>query len=131
MIVLDASAAFDYLLNDGPNGEWVRGVVDGEAELAAPHVIDLEVISVVRRRVLRRELTARRAGVALADFSDLALIRYPATEFLKEIWALRSSLTPYDAAYIVLAEALDEALVTTDVRLARSHGHRAKVVAPA
>ena len=129
-MVIDASAAFDYLVDDGPNGRWVREILEGEAELAAPHVIDLEVTSVLRRRVLRSELPPRRARDAIADFSDLALIRYPATDFLPEIWALRSSLNPYDASYVVLSEALLVPLVTTDVRLARSHGHTAAIVSP-
>jgi predicted nucleic acid-binding protein len=129
-MVLDASAAFDYLLEEGRNGEWVRQVVESEAELAAPHVIDLEVISILRRRVLRSELTARGARDAMIDFYDLTLVRYPSTDFLSRIWALRSSLNPYDAAYVVLSEVLAATLVTTDARLARSHGHKAEIIAP-
>jgi predicted nucleic acid-binding protein len=129
-MVLDASAAFDYLLEDGPSGDWVRDVVKDEAELAAPHVIDLELVSVLRRRVLRKELKPSRARDALLDFSALALVRYPMTAFLPRIWGLRSSLTPYDAAYVVLSEALAATLVTTDRRLARSPGHRAEIIAP-
>ena len=128
--MLDASAAFDYLLDKGANGEWARSIVDREAELGAPHLIDLEVVSALRRRVWRSELTPERARAAVADFSDLGLIRYPATTFLAEIWALRAALNPYDAAYVVLSEALAVPLVTTDARLARSHGHRAEIVAP-
>jgi predicted nucleic acid-binding protein len=129
-MVLDASAAFDYLLDAGPNGNWVRELVGGEAELAAPHLIDLELVSALRRRVLRRELTLPRARDALSDFTDVALIRYPATEFLPSIWAMRASLNPYDAAYVVLSEALGVPLLTTDESLSRSHGHRAEIIAP-
>ena len=75
-----------------------------EEELAAPHLIDLEVSSGLRQRVLRTELGARRADEALRDFSDLPLIRYPATELMPRIWALVATRTSYDAAYVVLGE---------------------------
>ena len=94
-------------------------------------MIDLELASALRRRVDRGEVSVPRANAAFADFADLALVRYPATEFLTRIWALRSTLTPYDAAYVVLSEALDAKLITTDARLARSHGHRAEIISPA
>ena len=128
--MLDASAAFDYLLAGEPDGEWVRRLVEGEAELAAPHVIDLEFTSALRRRVDRGEVSVARANAAFTDFADLALSRYTATELLPRIWVLRSALTPYDAAYVALSEALEVKLVTTDSRLARSHGHGAEIVSP-
>ena len=129
-MVLDASAALDYLLEQGVAGQWARRVVETEAELAAPHLLDLELTSGLRRRVQRSELSSARARKALEDFRDLALTRYPATGFLPQIWALRSSLTPYDAAYVVLSEALGVPLATTDLHLARSHGHRAEIITP-
>ena len=130
MIVLDASAAIDYLIEQRPYAEWVREHVAREADFAAPHLIDLEVTSGLRRAVARSDLSERRARAALGDFAEFALGRYPLTQLLSRIWALRSSLTPYDAAYVVLSEALDAPLLTTDARLARSHGHRAEILAP-
>jgi predicted nucleic acid-binding protein len=38
------------------------------------------------------------------------------------VWALRDNLTPYDGAYVALAETLDCPLVTSDERLARASG---------
>jgi predicted nucleic acid-binding protein len=108
----------------------VRDTIQDEAEVASPHVIELEVLSSLRRRVARREVTRRQAADAISDFADLALVRYPVTNLLQRIWDLRSTLTPYDAAYVVLSEALGLNLVTTDARLARSHGHKAKIVWP-
>ena len=49
---------------------------------------------------------------------------------MPRIWALVATLTSYDAAYVVLGEALPAALVTTDARLARSHGHTAEIITP-
>ena len=129
-MILDASAAVDFLVEAGPRGGWVRDLVAPEAEFAAPHLIDVEVASALRKAVARHDLTERRAREALTDFRDFALTRYALTGLLERIWALRASLTPYDAAYVVLAEALDDRLVTTDARLARSRGHRAEIIAP-
>lgn len=129
MIVLDASAAVDFLIAAGAEGIWARDAIRSEPEVAAPHLIDLEVVSSLRRRLMQREVSRTRAEAALVDFRDLELVRYPVTTLIGRIWALRAHLTPYDASYIVLSEALAVPLVTTDARLARSHGHRAQIVA--
>jgi predicted nucleic acid-binding protein len=128
LIVLDASAVVDYLVDAGERGEWVRDTIKDELSVSAPHLIDVEVLSALRKRLEGKELSRRRAEDAIADFRDLALIRYPATPLLDRIWELRSTLTAYDAAYVSLSEALGTALVTTDVRLGRSHGHVADIV---
>jgi len=129
LIILDASAAIDYLVDGGERGEWVRERVVDESNVAAPHVIDLEVVSGLRQLLERDEVTLRQAANALADFVDLDVVRYPVTVLLDRIWQLRTVLTPYDAAYVTLGEALGSPLLTTDSRLARAHGHRAAVVA--
>lgn len=128
MIVLDASAAVDYLIDGGEGGDWVRRTIEDEADVAAPHLIDLEVLSSLRKREARKEVTRRRAIEAISDFRDLAVARYPVTDLIERIWELRLTLTPYDAAYVTLSEALGVALITTDERLARSHGHKAEIV---
>lgn len=129
MIVLDASATVEYLTEPAAVGEWVRTRVEEEDEIAAPHLLDVEVVSAIRKRLTRKDLTNAAAENALADFLDLAITRYPMTEFLPRLWDLRRTLTPYDASYVALAEALPAPLVTTDMRLARSRSHRAEVVA--
>ena len=129
MIVLDASAAIDYLVDGGERGEWVRERLPRGASIAAPHVIDLEVVSGLRRLLASADLTRRQAENGLADFAELNVTRYPVTIFLDRIWRLRTVLTPYDAAYVTLGEVLGWPLLTTDTRLARAHGHRAAVLA--
>jgi len=81
----------------------------------------------MRRLVMQRSVTIERAEEALRDFAAIAIVRYPAGGLTDRIWQLRLNMTVFDAAYIALAEALDIPLVTTDARLARAPGHRAKV----
>lgn len=95
------------------------------------HVIDMayaEVLSALRQKALRAELTVERADLALGSLAQLRLRRHSVRPLLSRIWELRSTQSAYDAAYVALAEALDAPLVTTDGRLARSTGHRAEVV---
>jgi predicted nucleic acid-binding protein len=68
----------------------------GESEVAAPDLVDLEVLSSLRKSVARGDVTEGQADDALVDFGDLALVRYPATNLNERIWELRSILTPYD-----------------------------------
>ena len=121
MIVVDASVLAVALGDDGIDGRRARDRLADET-LAAPELIDLEVASVWRRQVAARLMTARRAGEAVSDLTDLPLRRSSHQPLLGRIWRLRHVVTPYDAAYVALAEALDVTLVTADARLARASG---------
>jgi len=129
VIVLDASAAVDVILELGPEGEWVASELAGAESLHAPHLIDSEVASALRKLTLAGEISARRGTAALRHFLDLRLIRYPAEPLLPRICQLRHSLTAYDATYITLAESLGAPLLTTDRGIGGSRGHRAVVSA--
>ena len=127
MIVVDASAVLEVLLNTGKgNAVAERLFADGET-LHVPHVLDLEVAQVLRRYAVGGHLDADRGGQALEDLLSFPLNRYPHDIFLPRIWELRQNVTAYDAAYITLAEALDAPLITTDLRLASSIGHDVKI----
>ena len=121
MIVVDASVLAVALGDDGTDGRLARDCLANET-LAAPELIDLEVVSVWRRQVTAKLLTARRAAAALSDLEVLPLQRSSHRQLLGRIWALRHAATAYDAAYVALAEALDVVLVTADARLARAPG---------
>jgi predicted nucleic acid-binding protein len=82
---------------------------------------------VVRRCAASNEIDVERGRVALADFIDLPMHRYPHDFRLPRAWDLRNNLTPYDAMYVALAEALDAPLLTRDKRLAASAGHHARI----
>lgn len=130
MIVVDASAVVDLLLDRGAKGDWVRGELKGQDQLHAPQLIDYEAVAVTRKKVLRSEIPAERGRGAIHDFAGLRIRRYPPRAFLSRALELRDSVTAYDAFYVALAEALDCPLVTSDLRLARSHGHDAEIRSP-
>ena len=117
MIVLDASAALELLLN-GSRAEGVaeRTFADGES-LHAPHLIDVEIAQVLRRLVRHSEIDPSRATEAFADLRDLALTRYPHQMLLDGIWTLRDNVSAYDAAYVVLSLELGATLLTCDRKL--------------
>jgi predicted nucleic acid-binding protein len=121
VLVVDASALVVALADDGPDGDLVRVRLRGES-LAAPELVDLEVVSVLRKQLAIGALDRRRAGLALTDLADLPLRRAPHLPLLARCWELRENLTVYDAAYVALAEALDVPLVTADTRLGRAPG---------
>ena len=127
MIVIDASALIEVLLNTAASGRVSERLFDRTDTLHAPHLLDLEVAQVLRRYTLSGEMSVERSEQALEDLADLPLSRYPHDIFLRRIWSLRRNLTAYDAAYLALAEALDAPLITRDAALARVPGHRARV----
>ena len=126
MIVVDASILAPALADDNSDGEAARAGLRGQT-LAAPELIDLEIASVWRRQVMAGQLVARRADLALADLLALPLQRIAHRQLLIRCWELRHNLTPYDAAYVALAELLDVVLVTGDRRLSRSPNVRCRV----
>jgi predicted nucleic acid-binding protein len=102
LIIVDASLIAPALADDGADGERARSRLRGE-QLMAPEVLDLEVVSVIRKALLGGALNRRRAGLALADLLDLDLERVSHRPMLARIWELRQNLAPYDAAYVALA----------------------------
>jgi predicted nucleic acid-binding protein len=129
MLVIDASAVTDLLLGEPPAELVERYVVDHGHDLHAPHVLDLEVVSALKRVASFADVPAERADEALVDLLDLHVERYSHHAFVPRIWELRHNLSPYDASYLALAEALSDwgaPLLTTDARFARAaqkHSH--------
>jgi predicted nucleic acid-binding protein len=121
VIVVDASVLAVALADDGRDGDRARDRLAADT-LAAPELVDLEVISVLRRQVAAGRLWARRAAQAITDLADLPIQRLSHRPLIDRIWQLRHVATPYDAAYVSLAEALAAVLVTADGRLARAPG---------
>lgn len=126
MIVIDASVLAPALADDGADGDRVRDRLRGE-RLVAPELIDLEVVSAMRRAARAGRLDDRRSGQALTDLAALPMRRVSHLSLLPRIWDLRDNLTAYDAAYVALAEALTASLLTADGRLGRASGIRCEV----
>jgi predicted nucleic acid-binding protein len=118
VIVLDASAAIDWLLQTAVGQRIERRIYARGESLHAPHLIDLEVAQVLRRLVREAAVSAQRADQALDDLLSLRITRYPHFVFLPHIWRLRHNLSAYDAAYIALTDKLGATLLTRDARLA-------------
>ena len=127
MIVLDASAAIDWLLQTSAGQIIEKRIYSHNESLHAPHLLDLEVAQVLRRLVREGTITAHRADQAVRDLLDLRITRYPHFVLLPRIWQLRHNCSAYDAAYIVLSEQLGAALITRDGRLASASGHAAPI----
>lgn len=127
MIVLDASAAVDWLLQTAAGLRIENRIYSRSETLHAPHLLDLEVTQVLRRLLRQGVISGRRADEAVRDLLDLRINRYLHLVFLPRIWQLRHNLSAYDASYIVLADQLGATLLTRDRRLAVAVGHAATV----
>ena len=118
--VIDASAAVEFLLRT-PAGMAVEALLPGgEPELLAPDLIDVEVLSVLRRLVRAKRVTLGRAGDALEDLAAWDLERIPARVLLPTAWSHRDTFSAYDAVYVAAAELSGAALLTADGPIARA-----------
>jgi len=122
VIVLDASALVELLL-DTPTGRVIASrIADPALGLHAPHLADIEVAQALRRYAKDGELDGAAAASALKDLHDLDLQRHAHEPLLDRVWELRQNLSAYDAVYVALAEVLDTLVLTCDGRLARAPG---------
>ncbi|MFS8480088.1 MAG: type II toxin-antitoxin system VapC family toxin [Micromonosporaceae bacterium] len=119
--VVDASAVVALLADAGPAGTWVADTIRG-GSLFAPELMPFEVANILRRHALAGILDASAATLAHADLVSLAVQLYPYAALADRVWALRHTLTAYDAAYVALAELLAAPVVTLDTRLGRAAG---------
>jgi predicted nucleic acid-binding protein len=126
VIVLDASVALEVFVRT-PLGVRHEARVMTESR-HAPHLIDVELLSALRRMTLAQVLDVPTAEAVLADFLAARFDRHAHETLLFRAWELRNSISAYDAMYIALAEFLDAPLLTCDAKLSRSHGHRANIV---
>ena len=127
MIVLDASAAIEWLLQSPAGVKIEKRLMPPSESLHAPHLLDVEVAQVLRRYVRERIISAQRGQEALEDLAGLPLSRYPHDFLIPRVWELRATLTAYDAVYVALAELLDAPLLTCDAKIASASGHSANV----
>ena len=118
LYVVDASAAAEYLLRTSL-GLKVAEIIEGSL-LLAPELLDVEVLSVFRRAVLRRELREERALRAIDDLMDWPIDRIPHKSLVWTAWQHRNNVTVYDAFYVAVACLSNASLITADGPLARA-----------
>jgi predicted nucleic acid-binding protein len=123
VIVLDASAAVEWLLQTSAGQQIESRIYSRNETLHAPQLLDLEVAQVLRRLRGQNKISNARATEAVDDLIDLRVTRYPHAVLLPRIWQLRHNLSAYDAAYVALAEKLGATLITRDKAIASAAAH--------
>ena len=127
ILTVDASAVVDALVGALDSTSYaLMGEIERN-DIVAPHLIDLEVLQVLRKLERHKTLSGDEADQARDAFGRMSITRYPMHCLADRIWKLRHNLTCYDAAYVVLAELLDVALLTCDAKMAKSTGHSAVI----
>jgi predicted nucleic acid-binding protein len=125
LIILDASAAIELFVNT----DRAVGIADRlrGSDWCAPHLLDVEVLQVLRKLVRLGEVDEHDAAAAIERLALAPIFRFEHGPLADRIWALRENLTAYDAAYVALAEHFHAPLVTCDAKLAGTRVHRARV----
>ncbi|MFZ4893935.1 type II toxin-antitoxin system VapC family toxin [Plantibacter sp. Mn2098] len=127
VVVIDASVIGSALVGSSANAHRAQTAMLGRA-LIAPQLLDLEVLSVVRKRLFTGHVAPARAETAVDVFRSMLIRRYDHAALTRRAWELRENFTPYDAAYVALAEALDVPLMSGDLRLLRAAERLCRVV---
>lgn len=117
MIVVDASAMVEALIGRDVDPELLDAM---SGDIDAPHLLDIEVLSVLRRLVLTGKLQPDLAEAARQHLFAFAVTRHAVQPLADRIWTLRHQLTSYDASYVALAEAMGAPLYTCDAKLTSS-----------
>lgn len=128
-LVVDASTVVAALVDSGDDGTWADGLL-ADSQLAAPHLMPVEVANILRRAVLVDDISADSAALAHADLLDLRVELFAYEPFASRVWELRHNLTAYDAWYVAVAEALNVPLATLDRRLASASETRCAFTTP-
>lgn len=128
MLVVDASCLCEVVIG-GAGAVPIRERLAIEVDQAAPHIIDVEVLGVIRREHLRGRLDRTAATQAVDDLQAWPAERFGHRLLLARAWQLRDSVRGWDAMYVALAEALDAVLLTTDARLAAASGPTCRIEA--
>jgi predicted nucleic acid-binding protein len=127
LIVVDASVLANVIGDDGGDGRRARGEFRIAGQVAAPDLVDVEAVAVLRKRWLAGTISDRRFEAAIADLEQLGMSRYPTLPLMRRAFELRANVTAYDASYVALAELLGCELLTGDGRLTGTPGPRCAI----
>jgi predicted nucleic acid-binding protein len=122
-MVVDASIVVAGLVDSGPVGAWAESLL-GAPDLAAPHLMPVEVANILRRSAFAGAISHDTAALAHGDLLQLRVALFPYEPFAERVWALRENVTAYDAWYVAVAESLAAPLATLDVKLSNAPGPR-------
>ncbi|HET8657833.1 MAG TPA: type II toxin-antitoxin system VapC family toxin [Micromonosporaceae bacterium] len=128
-LVIDSGLVAAALVDSGEVGTWADQLLATD-DLAAPHLMPVEVANVLRRAAMAGEISADTAALAHADLMSLRVELFPYEPFATRVWELRANVTAYDGWYVALAESLDARLATLDLRLAKATGPRCVFATP-
>jgi predicted nucleic acid-binding protein len=129
MLIVDASCLFEVVA-DTPRAREIAARLASDVDQMAPHVVDVEVMGVIRAQYLKGRLDGTAARQAVADLRDWPGERFGHRWLLERTWELRDSVRGWDAFYVALAEAFDVTLLTMDERLARAQGPTCRIEVP-
>lgn len=128
-VVVDASVVVAALVDASPTGLWAEAVLLS-GQLAAPHLMPVEVANILRRSILAREISDQEGALAHASLRALRIELFPYELLATRVWELRANLTSYDACYVALAEAFGVPLATLDRRMSVATGPRCRFLIP-
>lgn len=124
LAVIDASVLTAFYAADDPRRDAVAARLAVGDALFAPAHVDAEVISALRGLARRSPMLHAEVPTALRHLAGFPIRRMPLAPLLQRMWELRDNITPYDGAYVALAERLDGPLITSDGKLASASGPR-------
>ncbi len=128
-LVVDSGFVVAALVDSGPAGTWADVLLGGE-DLAAPHLMPVEVANILRRASWAGEISSDTASMAHADLLALRVELFAYEPFASRVWELRENVTAYDAWYVALAESLATTLATVDLKLSCAPGPRCSFATP-
>ena len=124
LAVVDASVFTSFYAADDPRRDLVAARLAVGDALFAPAHLDAEVVSALRGLARSNPVLSASVPAALHHLAGFPIRRMALAPLLSRMWELRDNVTPYDAAYVALAERLDARLVTGDSKLAAVTGPR-------
>lgn len=128
-LVVDSGLVVAALVDSGQVGTWADHLL-GADDLAAPHLMPVEVANVLRRAAMAGEISADSAALAHADLMSLRVEFFAYEPFATRVWELRENVTAYDGWYVAIAESLGAKLATLDLRLTKATGPRCAFATP-
>lgn len=127
LAVVDASIFTAFYASDDPRRDLVAARLTSGDALFAPAHLDAEVASALRGMSKANPTLDAAVPTALHHLAGFPIRRMALAPLMQRMWELRDNVTPYDAAYVALAERLDAPLVTGDSKLAGATGPRCHV----